>query len=881
MDRGTHAAGPGAPGRSRPPPPPRVAVERTALLDRCLRTDAPVTSVCGPAGAGKTSLVASLARRLAHAGHAVAWLLLDTRDDDPSHLWAGIVAALRATGRFPASAAIHERVAPPNGVAGFVDRVLADVDRLDEDLWLVLDDVHQLRDPVALGTLEQLVLHRPTRLRLVLVGRRDPEVGLARVRLAGDLLELRAPDLAFTVDEVDDCLRNGGLELAATSIRTLHQRTEGWVAGVRIAVLALSSPGATTELVAAFDGDDHAVAEYLVTEVLARIPEETRRFLLETSVCPTLDVGLARHLTGRADAAAVLEGLVAENAFTLRLGRGREVYRYHELLHTYLSAELRRTDPAAVAALHGRAGRWVLEHGDPLHAMEHLVAAGDVEGLCDAVLGAGVTAILDGRARELGELLERVTTADPVPAPIRLVAAGAALAVGDRARADRWSAPDGRVGDCEPASTHAEDPVVEAFEATIALAQAQGTVEVTRALEHLESTRAGSVGSADHTLFAVHQRGVARLSVGRYEEAVDDLERVAELARASDRGALEVTDRALSAAALAGAGRLAEMRVASEAAVDLAERLGWGRSRAATMAYLCLAWSAHLRGEDTAAHRALQLGVGTAGRHRDLQVELSLRVVEALVGREGPGGRRAVIVELLDVLRRTRSVPVAPALVAATAPEVVWTALDLGDRDGARQLAEVVGERVPEPGELALVRALLALDGGRTEVALGLLAPVIRRDQPGHVPTTHILVLVLAAVAEARRGISARAHEHLVAALRAAEPMVLVRPFLLDPTIRSLLAGGTGRFGDLEPFVARILAQAGRRAGRVGGAGRLTAAENVILGDLPSMLSVAEIAAERALSVNTVKTHLRSIYRKLEVDNRRTAVIEARRRGLL
>jgi hypothetical protein len=211
------------------------------------------------------------------------------------------------------------------------------------------------------------------------------------------LFELRATDRAFTIDEVGACLAARGIDLPLAAVRTLHERTEGWVAGVRIAILALTSPGATVELVDEFDGDDHAVADYLVTEVLARLPVDTRRFLLETGVCATLDVGLARHLTGRRDAADLLARLERENVFTVRLGREREVYRYHELFRAFLRAEL--------------------------------------------VTGPGITAILDWRGRELTSILERLGPSERTGPQVVLVGAAAALAIEDHARADRWLEP--------------------------------------------------------------------------------------------------------------------------------------------------------------------------------------------------------------------------------------------------------------------------------------------------------------------------------------------------------------------------------------------------------------------------------------------------------
>jgi LuxR family transcriptional regulator, maltose regulon positive regulatory protein len=805
-------------------------------------------------------------------------MTLDARDDDAARLWTGIVAALRGTGRFGPGSRLHDLVAPPAAVLpSFVDRVLVEVERLDEELWLILDDLHELRGQVALASLEQFVHGAPAGLHVVLSSRRDPELGLARLRLDGRLHELRAADLAFTLDEVATCLTQRGLDLPPATIRTLHERTEGWVAGVRIAILALTSPGATVDLVDDFDGDDHAVADYLVTEVLARIPDDTRRFLLETGVCATLDVGLARHLTGREDAATLLARLERENAFTVRLGRGRDVYRYHELFRTFLRAELRRTDPGAARRLHGEAGRWLLDHGDPLHATEHLVAAGDVSALEVLVTGTGITAILDGRARELTSILERLAPAERTGRTVALVGAAAALAIEDGARADRWL--DHVRAD--PAVPWSEaDPITRALAATVGLWRAQGSTRLPAALARLEAEGGGEQGVGDHDLLALHQRGIARLALGRYEDAGADLRRVVDLARATGRGGLELAARSQLAAALGSAGRLLEMRATAEAAVALAERRGWGPSRAVVLAHLCIAWSAHLRGQDADARRLLSDSDGAIRRSVDPQVQLSARGVEALVGRDGPEGHRGAIRDYVDVLRRTAGSVAAPASVAAIVPTAVQVALDLGERSAARELVDVASGRLVDPGELALVRAVLAVDAGRTDAALRSLRPVVDGEERCHVVTTGVAALLLAAVLEAQRGNGPRSHDHLVRAIRTAAPIGLLHPFVVQRGVRALLVAGLGRFGQLEAFVAELLAHApsGEAPSDIE---RLTAAEAGILAELPSMLSVADIAASRGVSVNTVKTHVRAIYRKLGVDNRRGAVTAARRRGLL
>jgi LuxR family transcriptional regulator, maltose regulon positive regulatory protein len=861
--------------RLRPPAPGPSDLPRERLLTAFTDEPAPVTLVSAPPGSGKTSLLATWVATVPDG--TIAWLSLDHHDDDPGRLWSGILGALRATGRFPVGARLHELIAPVGEVApAFVDALVAEMAALGEPVWIVLDDVHALRRAQTLDSLALLIRRLDPGIHLVLASRSDPPVGLPRLRLEGRLRELRATDLAFTLEEAAAFLASREVDLPEAPLRALHERTEGWVAGIKIAALALQDAEDAEDFVERFSGDDHAVADYLVTEVLAALPTPTRDVLLRTSICTQISVDLAQHLTGRADAAAVLAELERDNVFTRRLGRGRDTYRYHELLRTYLAAELRRSEGDLERELHHLAADFYEHRGDFLHAMEHLARAGATGRLAGLAETHGIGAILDGRARRLVTTLVLLEHDDSTPVVVALLAAAAATSLGDLDAADRRLL---RI-DLD-ALAAGDDRGLAALAATVGAARARYTDRVDVALARLESTGAGHTGDRDRDLAALLHRGVLRLYLGRYADAVADLEHAADLARVTARTAVQVECLSFLAGSLASQGDLPGMRARAEQAITVAERRGWARSSALAHAYLLVAWAAYLRADTPTAQATTALAVASLGEHNEPDVELAVRSLEAVVAADGDDPFEAVQ-RYRRTFARLADAQMSPALLAYALPALVRICLDLGERAWAREFADAAPLRSPSPGEPTLLRAMLLADAGSTAAARRELDAITRHEAPCHLQTTEVMALVLAAELESRLGHPTRAQERLVEALRIAEPIDLVRPFLDSDAARELLMAGRGRFGHHEPFVQRLTAAALSSAPpRHHEADRLTPGELAVLRELPSLLSLGEIATERCVSVNTVKTHLRAIYRKLDVTGRREAVAAARRRGML
>ncbi len=374
-------------------------VSRPRLLER-LGT-ARVTLVSAPAGSGKTVLLRSWIGRADVAGSA-AWVPVGRGERDPQRLWLSILDALRQTG--PGSALVRPVTAAPDldGWA-IAERLLTDLAPLRDRIWLVLDDVHELGPDQALRQLELLVLRAPPPLRFVLATRHDVRLGLHRLRLEGELAEIRQPDLRFTVDEARQLFDAAGIELPGPAL--LVERTEGWAAGLRLAVLSLAGHPDPGRLAAEFSGTERTVAEYLLAEVLDRQSEQVRRLLLRTSVLGRVSGELADLLTGDSGGERVLQDLEAANAFVVALDARRSWFRYHHLFADLLQLELRRTAPGTVAGLHRAASAWFAAHGDPVEAIRHAQRAQDWRLAAGLLADYWNSLQLDGQAATTHELL--------------------------------------------------------------------------------------------------------------------------------------------------------------------------------------------------------------------------------------------------------------------------------------------------------------------------------------------------------------------------------------------------------------------------------------------------------------------------------------------
>ncbi len=346
-----------------------VARPRITTLIAEGRRRCPLTVVTAPAGAGKTMALALWA---AAEPRTVAWVGVDGYDNGPGVFWAYVVAALRRSGVAVPAALPAARGRATGHV--FLLRLAAVLAAQDPPVTLVLDDLHLLTDPEVLDGLDYVLRNAGAGLRLVVSARMEP-LRLHRYRLAGQLTEIRAGDLAFTTAEAGQLLARHGCTLRAGSIECLTRRTGGWAAGLRLAALSMENHPDPDQFVTELITQDSALTGYLVAEVLDPQPPEVRDVLLSTSILDQVSGEAARELTGNEQAAAILPAVARAIGFVQPAGPGR--YRYHPVFAEVLRLELTGEHPDRVALLHRRAARWYERNGQLTNAVRHAAQAGD------------------------------------------------------------------------------------------------------------------------------------------------------------------------------------------------------------------------------------------------------------------------------------------------------------------------------------------------------------------------------------------------------------------------------------------------------------------------------------------------------------------------
>jgi LuxR family maltose regulon positive regulatory protein len=755
------------------------------------------------------------------------------------------------------------------------------LDALSEPLILILDDVHELRNPVSLDGLELLLRMRPGQLPVVLAARSDPPLGLHRLRIGGELAELRTHHLAFTAEEATQLLAEHQVRLADPDLLRLLDRTEGWAAGLRIAAAALTGSDAPAEVIDGFRGDERALADYLAVEVLGRLLPDVQQFLFSTCAPDELTADLARHLSARADAGRVLDDLEHANALIVRLGRTGDWYRYHALLRGYLRAEAARRDPDALRAQHAAAASWLARHGALAQALDHAAAAGDLALLAGLVNQHGPRLILSGQGPALRQAVPAQHDAARDPAVAALLAI-AALDAGDAQSADQ-SLPR-----LTKASFDAAGERGRALHAIAWLGRALLGGDVPAGLDLITSTPAGNTGELDLDLLALSTRGPARLRVGDYTGAVADHERALALARQAGHDQLVLTLLSRLAGATGALTEFPEMHRWSSEAIRFAASRGWARSPRVAYAYLIAAWTGFQTGDDEAVRRWSPLALEVVEGVPDLEIELGVRSMAALADFEAGHRRRAAYERMRSHWRNPQAAQVSPALIGFAAPQEMRMALALGEYAAAGEVADRVAGVLGDCAETRTLRATLHERLRRRSAARRLIAPVLRGERVIHVQSTLAAAWLLEASIAGTEKEATRAHEALEHALAWAAPNQATRLFADAPAnVRSLLAEDASRFGQWDTFTEKLLATLsadsthGAALGPASPAGALTARELELLRDLPSLLSVEQIAAARSISANTAKSHLRSLYRKLGVSSMRDAVAQARRLGLI
>ena len=849
---------------------PPVFVPRPALVTALnAGEDRALTLVCAPPGYGKTLLLADWARR---QDGACAWVALDEEDDNPPRLWASVLAALAASPAVPASSRVHRLVVPRTTVGvDFLIELFEALATVPARVRLVLDDAHHLRSAETLHGLQLLLRHRPDNTRLVLASRLDPALPLARLRLEERLCELRTEQLSFSADETAALARFCGLRLTDGQTAVLRARTDGWVAGIRLATLRLRDHPDPDLFLTDFSGDDHPVADYLTGEVIAHISDEDGDLLRRISITDPIPTPLAAELSGRADAADMLAALERTTGMVIASGAHRTEFRIQELMRSYLAADLHRHGPALAAQLHRQAAVWWAAQGRPVEALRHVAEASDTSLL---------TALLHRWAPQLvarGELtaLRRALAAAGGPAVgadawLPLVSAQIHLAHGDlpAARADvrRAGAPD--TGTCDRDLAHFQD--------------------ATARLAGMSSQAAGSAPAPEDpalTALVLAGRGAAGIFPATGDRPADatavlgDLEAALAVARGQHLDLLELQCLCLIGTAAATSGDHRRAAAAATAAITAAAAHGWHDSAWTAAAHAVLAHASLVR---AAPARALQVAVdglriGAAGQ--DPVVRFALRTARggALFD---VGNRTSGLLELQEAHAQLGGLRV-PAPVAVSAALLEHrAALLVGSSAAAATAMNRLAASECAHAELTLMQAWSEAAAGAPRQARATVAPLLDGRLEPVLRTTLVEAWLVEVWAALRSSDRPGARNALQTALHRAEPLDALRPFALaGQGLRVLLVDQLGGARDPSAFAFRCLSA--RQRVRQVSAPELSTRERDVLAQLLSLSNLGEIAEDLAVSVNTVKTHVRAIYNKLGVNTRRTAVLTAVERGLL
>jgi LuxR family maltose regulon positive regulatory protein len=414
-------------------------VRRSSLLERLAQGDLrPVVSVVAPAGYGKTTLLAQWAES---AGQAFAWVSVDERDNDPKVLLTYVAQALDAVQ--PVGERVFEALgSPASSVPGsVVPRLGAALAAMTTPVVLVLDDVHLLRDSEGRAALSVLADHVPAGSRLVFAGRDEPPVRVARLRAEGKITEIGVSDLSLTQTEAAGLLRAAEVALGGAAVAELHQRTEGWAAGLYLAALSLREGGSLTGADGPFTGGDLFVSEYVESEFLARISPDQREFLTRTAVLERMCGPLCDAVLEQPGSAATLASLARSNLLLVPLDRRGHWYRYHHLFRDMLLAQLERQTPDLIPVLRHRAAGWCLHNELPKEALEYSIAAGGTDTAARLVQELWLPTYRQGHVATLQRWFWWLDERGAIEArPMIAVAAAIVTTVrGDAAEAERWA----------------------------------------------------------------------------------------------------------------------------------------------------------------------------------------------------------------------------------------------------------------------------------------------------------------------------------------------------------------------------------------------------------------------------------------------------------
>jgi len=871
--------------RSKITPPRPPAISRPELVDRLERGSAGrLTLVIAPAGWGKSSVLAEWVHQ---SSMDVAWLCCDEADNNPTRFLRALAAAIdRVRPDSVDDLFAMLRSSRPLSVSQILDALDERIASEPAPLAIVFDDFHLIEHPEVLIGLETLITTAPEQLHVLLASRALPPWSLARWRAHGEIVELGTGDLAFSEQHIALMLGEGIVD--PEIVRALQERSEGWAAGIRLAVLWAQRGGRPEEIVDKFTGTHRDIADYLAEEVLSRLPEELSRFLLMTSVLDQFSAPLASAVTGNADAAAMIEQIEAQGIFLIPMDHERRGYRYHGLFREFLRERLRRTAPGMEAELNRRAAEWYRVEGAIVEAAEYLLRAGDagqaallVDQMAERLL------LQQGETHTLIRLVEQLPAErmHATPSLLRFYAWGLVL-TGRLAEAEALALDlERRITDAGPEQTRFQRAEIGGIRSRIAAYRGDHNATIAHATEALACTDASMDWFRADALLSL---GFAHRAQGRVEVAAQCFAEASRLGWQAGLAHAACWGARYQAVIYVSQGRLHDASVLLDEALERARQTGLDHGAGYAALLVGRGELRYERNELPRARNDLDRALALAHEVGDAKILMNVYVALAMLQAADGETEQARV-----SIRRAIQIFNGPTEKATAA----WLALKRGDLPAVRRWVEwyrVTEGSAPslscgEAEQVIFGRALIAtgsVQEGRAFLS-GLLQQAEETGRLGHAAVIHML---LALQADAERN-EAEAFDHLRPVLDLAARESYLRTLLDEgPALLRLLRRFV-RHDDAAPrrrHAATLLAAAGENgedAGPLSTGGSLieplTERQREILRLLADGHSNREIADALYLAEGTIKAHIHQIYGKLLVRNRAEAIRAAHELGLL